>query len=277
METFKKIIAAILSPIIGSIFYSIVVIVNSFFEGESFDEIPSAFMFFIGNLGALIFIAKFTLWLSPKSNWPYVFGVIVYTLLMIYSMVMLGLFPFYYYLICIVIGVGATFYHQKNMSKEKVSDEPDNEVFITDTKRNLENKYLQISNLYLKGGDIQQAKHNAEMAADLLTGNPDAYEFLGSIHHLQLKDYNRSIEYFTKAINLSPEDCNLHFQRSNVHMENNDNKNAKLDLDKAIELASIDSPLTRLYDKKAKEMMDFERVKDYYILQSIIQGSLNRD
>ena len=67
----RQVLAYILGPIVGTVVYSISVIVNSIIIGDIEPTIPGIFLFTFGNIAAFIVMAKFAKWLSPNRNGSY--------------------------------------------------------------------------------------------------------------------------------------------------------------------------------------------------------------
>lgn len=119
----KIFIAYIIGPIIGVVAYSIAVILNSIIQGDFEPAIPGVALFIFGNMAAFVIMAKFTNWLSPQKNTPYLISSLLYSVFTIFGMVAMGVYPFYYYIIIGMIGLGALGYSQKEMMNKDISQE----------------------------------------------------------------------------------------------------------------------------------------------------------
>ena len=120
----RQVLAYILGPIVGTVVYSISVIVNSIIIGDIEPTIPGIFLFTFGNIAAFIVMAKFAKWLSPNRNGSYRVSVFLYSGFTIWGMIMMNVYPFYYYIVLSFIGFLALFHSQDEISVQKnIGDE----------------------------------------------------------------------------------------------------------------------------------------------------------
>ncbi|HNR06318.1 MAG TPA: hypothetical protein PKM27_03325 [Saprospiraceae bacterium] len=121
----RKISAYVFTPVVGYISYSIAVILNSILAEDWSSSIPGLGLFIFGNMAAIVGMAKFTSWLTPSDNLPYIVSVLLYICYTIWGMYLNPQFTILYYLIILLTGFGALVYSQHEMKTKNISDEDD--------------------------------------------------------------------------------------------------------------------------------------------------------
>jgi len=99
----------------------------------------------------------------------------------------------------------------------------------------------------------QEAVDCFDKAIECGLEDADVFALRGSC--LQSLEWNLdAIDDFTRAISLQPDDCNLYFQRAMSKTATGDQSGFEADMQQAILLSKVDSPLNRNYNQGAKEM-----------------------
>jgi len=93
--------------------------------------------------------------------------------------------------------------------------------------------------------------------------NIAALQLLGIIYALE-KNYDKSIEFFTKAIKLSPINAQLLFNRGNALNDFGKHEHARMDLEKSLLLDSKNIKTLVAYGNACKRCGDLEKARDSY-------------
>ncbi|MCE7995480.1 MAG: tetratricopeptide repeat protein [Roseivirga sp.] len=103
--------------------------------------------------------------------------------------------------------------------------------------------YFKMGRIKEHFGDVDGALEAFKKAASLAPGNSNAYEKIGSIYHLEKKNYKRAHEAFDKALEIDPFFAEGHYFRGVAAMVLGNDRAALADLMKAESLGLNESRL----------------------------------
>ncbi len=104
--------------------------------------------------------------------------------------------------------------------------------------------WLELGIVALKKNQLSEAKENIEKAENLQS-SPMVFNYLGIIYG-KLDEFNKSVEYFKKAINLIPKNADFHFNLGLTYHRMNLKKESFFEFKEAIELNPKYSDMVKL-------------------------------